>query len=230
MNRNEIVNPNSVQSQFAVLVRNKESLQKETISAENERRLEESKLQNLRSMQSTLSEKIRIAHANLGLEAKKKQMLNKEASRLKKVLKDDRVAIENLTDKVKSVEGDIIETKFQFVKEMDGLNEELADALRMYEERALLKALKRLVCCQSVKKYLLEKLQQSSLATDQCWENRYHSISSAVSTFENNMKQLERQKEYFRGLDGKVKEMRKQVESKHSKVSSAYADVLLEKF
>lgn len=217
-NRNQIVNPNSVQSQFAALVRDKENLQKQSTSAENERRLEESKLQNLRAVQSTLSEKVRIAHANLGIEAKKKQMLTDETMRLKKVLEDDRIAIEDMTNKVKNVEGTIVEKKFQFVKEMDGLNDELADALRMYEERSIERSLGSMKSCQAVQKYLLEKLQQQNLAGDQSWKNIFHSIDQAVVKLETNQKDLEKEKTSFLQLNEKSKEMRERVEKKHSKV------------
>ena len=216
--RNQIINPNSVQSQFAALVRDKENLQKQSTSAENERSLEESKLQNLRLVQSTLSEKIRIAHANLGIEAKKKQMLTDETMRLKKVLEEDRIAIEDLTNTVKNVEGTIVEKKFQFVKEMDGLNDELADALRLYEERSIERSLKSMRSCQAVQKYLLQKLQQQSLVTDQSWKSAFHSIDRAVVMIEKNKKDLEKEKTSFSQLNEKAKEMREHVERKHSKV------------
>ena len=96
MFRDQVINSNSVQSQFASLLREKENLQKQSINANNERRHEESKLQHYRSIQSTLSEKIRIAHATLGVKSKKKQMLNVESQRLRKVLQDDKDAIEKL--------------------------------------------------------------------------------------------------------------------------------------
>jgi chromosome segregation ATPase len=220
MSRNQIINSNSVQSQFALLVRDKESLHKQSTNADNERRHEESQLQNLRYLQSTLSEKIRVAHANLGVQSKKKQMLNTEMKRLKKVLEDDRNAIEELVVRVEQLEEQNIERKFQFVKEMDGLNEELADALRMYEEKGLEKMLKSVGSCHAIEHFLSEKIQQDNLPQDQHWNSIYHSISDVVGRLEQNIQNLDNNKRNYVSLCEKAQQLRQKVETKHSKVIS----------
>jgi len=218
MSRNHIINPNSVQSQFALLLRDKDNLHKQSTNAENERRYEESKLQNLRSVHSSLSEKIRFAHANLGVQSKKKQMLNTEILRLKKVLKDDRSSIENLTSKVEKLERENIEKKYQFVKEMDGLNDELADALRMYEEKGLETVLKNIGSCRVVEQFLREKMQHPDFAQDQYWNTIFHSISNAIDRLEQKMKYQESEKEKYSSLCEKAQQLSRIVETKYSKV------------
>ena len=84
-------------------------------------------------------------------------MLNAEIQRLKKVLQDDRNVIEELVVKVEKVESENIARKCQFVREMDGLNDELADALRMYEEKGIEKTLKNISCCRVIEQFLRDK-------------------------------------------------------------------------
>lgn len=215
--RDQIINPNSVQSQFASLVRDKENLQKQSTNANNERRHEESKLLHYRSIQSTLSEKIRIAHTTLGVKSKKKQMLNAESQRLRKVLQDDRDAIEKLAVKVEKVESENIVKKFQFVKEMDGLNDDLADALRMYEEKGIEKTLKNISSCRFIEQFLRDKLQQPDLEQNQYWNEVLLSISNVIDRFEKNLQNLNNEKARCSSLRAKAEELRLEVEAKYSK-------------
>lgn len=221
-NPNQVINPNSVQTQFAALVRDKENLLKQSTNADNERRQEETKLQNLRSMQNALSEKIRIAHSTLGVQSKKKQILNQEIQRLKKVLQDDRNEIEALAEKVKSIERENIERKFQFVKEMDGLNDDLTDSLRMYEEKGIENALKSVDSCTVIEHFLQEKLQQCQFAQNREWTEAHLSIGNATRRLKSRYKDLESERKKYSSLCDEGQVLRRKVEIKHSKVSCSF--------
>ena len=218
MSRNQIINATSVQSQFASLLRDKDNLQKQASNADRERYFEESKLQNLHSLQSTLSEKIRIAHTNLGVQAKKKQMLNTEMKRLSKVLEDDRKTIEALTVKIGKVERENIERKFQFVKEMDGLNVEMEDALRMYEESGLENILKSVNSCRYIERFLCDKLQQTDFVCEEHWKSIFNSISDAIRRLEANVKHLEKERGKQATIQKEAQDLRKTAQTRHSKV------------
>ena len=225
MSRDQVINSNSVQSQFASLLREKENLQKQSTNANNERRHEESKLQHYRSIQSTLSEKIRIAHATLGVKSKKKQMLNVESQRLRKVLQDDKDAIEKLAEKVEKAESENIAKKFQFVKEMDGLNDELTDALRMYEEKGIEKTLRNISSCRVVEQFLRDKLQQPDLEQNQYWSELLLSIGNVVDRFEKNLQVFNSEQAKCLSLREKAQELRREVEAKYSKVNSILTNI-----
>ena len=225
MSRDQVINSNSVQSQFASLLREKENLQKQSTNANNERRHEESKLQHYRSIQSTLSEKIRIAHATLGVKSKKKQMLNVESQRLRKVLQDDKDAIEKLAEKVEKAESENIAKKFQFVKEMDGLNDELTDALRMYEEKGIEKTLRNISSCRVVEQFLRDKLQQPDLEQNQYWSELLLYIGNVVDRFEKNLQVFNSEQAKCLSLREKAQELRREVEAKYSKVNSILTNI-----
>ena len=221
MSRDQIVNPNSVQSQFASLVRDKENLLKQSTNADNERRQEESRLQHFRSLQTSLSEKIRIANATLGVQSTKKQMLKTEIQRLNKVLQEDRNTIEKVAIDVGRVESENLQKKFQFVSEMDRLNDELTDALRMYEEKGIERALASIESCKSIQHFLREKMLLSELPTlehSQEWNGISLAMDNAIKALENSHKRLQSEKYKYSSFCDQAKAMRRHVEMKHSKV------------
>ena len=101
--KTSIVNPGSVQSQFASIAQDKDTLRKKIASADRDRRIEEAKIQKLRAVESSLNEKIRVAHTKLGTETKKREILKQEEARLKKMLSNDRAAIGDFADQMKSI-------------------------------------------------------------------------------------------------------------------------------
>jgi len=62
----QIIDSNSVQSQFLSLTKTKDKLRNNATAADLERKKEESIISNLRSTESNLNEKIRVANAQLG--------------------------------------------------------------------------------------------------------------------------------------------------------------------
>ena len=161
---------------------------------------------------------MRIAHATLGVQSKKKQMLRSEIQRLQSVLTNDRTSMEDVTVKIQMMESEHIEKKFQFVKEMDGLNDELEDALRMYEEKGIEKALLNMESCRVIEHFLRAKLQHSDFGNNQHWKDLNFSIHNVISDFEKNLQSLDNGKGRFTTLTDDAKELRGEVEKKYSKV------------
>ena len=129
-----IINPTQLQSQFQSLHTHKTNLQNAIRTTDAHRAHEQQTLQHLRTSYRTLEEKVRLASGHAGIHAKKRTMLLAEIARLKAVLNDDANNIKDLSGDVNAVERERRENKFEFIREMEGFNRELEDALRRFEE------------------------------------------------------------------------------------------------
>jgi chromosome segregation ATPase len=134
-----VIDPNSVQSQFQSLTRERDALRHEATVADRNRRGEEEAFAKFRSMEADLTEKLRVAHAILGAETKKRQLLRGEEARLKRVMDTDRSAILELSNTLKDLQDEDRARKLVFIREMDSLNDELDSSLRQHEEWGLMK-------------------------------------------------------------------------------------------
>ena len=85
-------------------------------------------------------------------------MLVNSLVRLKRVLEQDGGLLKATALEVNGLEKEDLERKFGFVKVMDGLNDELGDALRRFEECGL-ESLLSVAVCGVVETFVLDKLQ-----------------------------------------------------------------------
>jgi len=102
-------------------------------------------------------ERIRIASSNNGVEEKKRETLMNEVKRLEETLKDDQKGLKELSLEVEQLQKKEIQIKYQFVKEMEAVNDEMADALRRCEECNLENIL-TLENCHVIQQFLEEKV------------------------------------------------------------------------
>lgn len=203
-----VVDQNSVQSQFTALERDREVLRNATNAAERDRRHEEETLRNLRATESALADKLRVAHAALGTETKKRQLLREEEARLRKVLEDDRRAIVELTRQLEGLEEEDRARKAAFVKEMDALNDELESELRQYEERKWMK----IITVESVELLIQEQATSpsSSAANDSSdsHDNQAQKLNDALELLKEATSKFNHEVETKQTLEGKVRALR----------------------
>lgn len=147
---NRVVDPHSVQSQFTQLSKDIEKLKNVAHAADRERRHEEGLLKSLQQSQKVLNEKLRDAHATLGTETKRRQLLRNEEAKWKQIMSQDYEKIQELTHKMNVLEEKEKFRKESFIKEIDTLNNDLEIALRQYEERSYTKLITRETCLELV--------------------------------------------------------------------------------
>lgn len=116
---------------------------------------------NLRESHASITEKIRVAHALLGTETNKRQLLHLEEGRLRKLLGDDRAAIVELAGKLEGFDAEEKARKVQFMKEMHTLNDELESSLTQYEEKSWM----NLITFDSIQ-LLIEEVSSAGLGMD----------------------------------------------------------------
>ena len=89
------VQPNSVQSQFAALTRDRERFRQEMQAAERDSKRAQERLQSLKKEQVSLLAKIQTSQEGLGDLSRKHAMLKQETARLKRVMKTERQALQD---------------------------------------------------------------------------------------------------------------------------------------
>jgi len=136
-----VVNHISVQAQFASLNNDREQLRNTTSSLNRERKQEEETIRSLRFTEQALADQVRIAHAKLGAENKKRQLLREETTRKQCLLEKDRKEITILANRLFQLEEEEKTRRMKSVKEIDMLNDELELIIRQYEERGLVKVI-----------------------------------------------------------------------------------------
>lgn len=148
--------------------------------------MEEAKIQKLRAVEASLKEKIRAAHASLGTKTKKREILKQEEVRLRKVLSNDRSAIEDFTDQMKSIVVEERGRKNQFVTQMDSLNEELGDVLRRFEEGKLLETVISIESCKILREFVKGKIieQKQNGGVDPANSVQYEIFNSVLKAVE----------------------------------------------
>ena len=153
----QVINPNSVQSQFQALASHKTHLENQIRQANAERLTETQKINSIRASHQNLMERTRVASSNIGVEEKKREVYRNEAGRMESNLKEDQTALKELCLGVEKLQQFQTQSKYQFVKEMESLNDEMGDALRRWEESGL-EALLNVDTCQVLKQFLERKV------------------------------------------------------------------------
>ena len=213
MNR-KVVDPHSVQAQFAQLSKDNEELRNASITAERERRREEVLLQGLRQTQTVLNEKIRAAHAVLGTENKKRQLLRNEETKLKKVMEQDYQNIQKLNDKLITLEKNDRKLKERFVKEMDRLNDDLHQTLQQYEEQKFVRLIND-DHCKLIQQLLRKRLEDSNTEINDPHHHHHHHHDSSwlnnkldVQKIEPLLKEVEEKSNLLESAITKYKEQK----------------------
>lgn len=181
-----IVDPNSVQTQFATLNRDRDAYQNAAKAADYQRINEEKILRNLRSTQTELLEKLRFAHSKLGEEDKKRNILREEEARLKKSLKEDKHEIIRLTSEVDGMESEEKTQKKSFVKEIDRLNIDLDKELKIYREKLAMKDitvknLRILLNTKMLEEMKWEEEQQQNQGGGSDHQNKWRNLSEKLN-------------------------------------------------
>jgi hypothetical protein len=153
----QVINPNSVQSQFQTLASHKTHLENQIRQANAERLAETQKINSIRASHQNLMERMRVASSNIGVEEKKREVYRNEVGRMESNLKEDQTALKELSVGVEKLQQLQTQSKYQFVKEMESLNDEMGDALRRWEESGL-EALLNVDTCQVLKQFLERKV------------------------------------------------------------------------
>jgi hypothetical protein len=178
-------------------------LQQQIRQADADRLVETQTIARIRQAQQNLMERIRIASSNNGVEEKKRETLKNEVKRLEETLKDDKKELKQLSLEVDQLKKKEMESKYQFVKEMEAINDEMADALRRCEECNLENIL-TLESCRVMEEYLLQKMniydnddhdhyrhQEPAVAA---WKERVVQIGALVKSLEECHEKCQREK------------------------------------
>ena len=136
--QNSFVQAKSVQSQFAILTRDRDKFRHEMEAAERNRLLAQENLQKLKAEQMNLMKNIRTVQEELGNLTKKQNMLQKEKERLGRVTGCERKALEDCALHSNTISQQEKELKRKYLDELDSLNDENSDLLK----RELYKKLK----------------------------------------------------------------------------------------
>ena len=206
----QVINPNSVQSQFQALASHKTKLDNQIRQANAERLTETQKFNSIRASHLNIMERMRVASSNVGVEEKKRQVFSKEVRRLESNLKEDQNALKAASLGVEQLQKLQTQSKYQFVKEMENVNEEMGDALRRFEECGL-EALLNVDTCLVLKQFLENKVNCQPQGTindieKSNWVKLLHNISSMVERLESLTGMCEEEKgknvELFDKADG----------------------------
>eukprot|EP00979_Chaetoceros_neogracilis_P007096 scaffold1480_cov250-Chaetoceros_neogracile.AAC.3 len=183
----QVINPNSVQSQFKALASHKTKLDSQIHQANAERLAETQKFNAIRASHLHIMERVRVASSNVGVEEKKRQVFSKEVGRLESNLKEDQNALKSASLGVEKMQQSQTQSKYQFVKEMEKVNEEMGDALRRFEECGL-EALLNVDTCLILQQFLENKVNSQHQGTTNdidksYWVEVLHKISFLVERF-----------------------------------------------
>lgn len=240
----QIIDPSSVQRQFHALVEDKKHLTAILTQADTERKKEEETLHKLRKTQISLNERHRIASSHLGSQRKKLSMLQDEMNRLEHKLSMDRKDLEQLAKDRKVLEHENVSCKYQFVKEMDVMNDEMVDTLRQIDESKL-EHLLNVDVVEYLEQCLIQRVKEMELLghglglqdgnnggairndesgvvqqSKSSWADILTLFQGTRQKFVEGMTQLSHEKEAFRGFEKKALELRTAVQRQNMEVSS----------
>eukprot|EP00956_Cyclotella_meneghiniana_P033676 scaffold98249_cov49-Cyclotella_meneghiniana.AAC.1 len=126
-------------AQFNHLLKEKDSFNAATAAAERERRREEQILSGHRTAAQQIAEQLNVAKSNDGETSRKLQNLRESKLRLTKQIEVDRAGIVKVTNELRGKESEEKKQKWKFVKEMEGINDELDDLLCKAEDEKTLR-------------------------------------------------------------------------------------------
>ncbi len=206
-----IINPNQLQNQFQTLHTSKSNLSQEIQRIDNLRSIQTQNLSQIRTAHRNLEEKYRLASSTAGIDSKKRTMLREEKVRLETCIRDDAERLKMLSEEVKVVEGERMERRTGFVKEMEGCNDELGDALRRFEESEFGCLLDDASC-----RFLVQFLQEKVNANhgDE-WGKVLESMRSHADRFRNAMDALDAQRSRHAEVQEKTLALRHTVQTKN---------------
>lgn len=122
-----------ITAQFNLLIRERDEYNKVAAQAERERRREEQVLSGHRSSAQQVADQLRVAQAEDGEGTRRLQNLKDAKDRLERQIEGDRAEMMKLTNELRGAEEEEKRQKWKFVREMEGLNDEL-DGLLSKEE------------------------------------------------------------------------------------------------
>ena len=137
-NSTKVINPNSVQSQFQSLADQKTQLEAQIRQANADRLTETQKCNRIRSSMQHLSERIRVASSNSGVQEKKRTMLQQQVKQLNTNLQNDYQQLTSSSRELDALKQKEMELKKQYVHEMDLVNKDMMDALSKFQDSTLL--------------------------------------------------------------------------------------------
>lgn len=210
---NQIINPHQLQSQFQTLHTLKTNLSHQILTTDNLRTTEQQTLLHLRQSYRQTEEKYRLASSNAGTSSKKRTMLNQEIRRLESVLKGNGNKLKELSGEVIGVEGERREKKFEFVKEMEGCNDEMGDAVRRFGESELFGNVLGVESCSLLIQFLEQKVDQHGIEHGNGHGNEDGQWKKMLDTMRNTAEQ-------FKGATDTLHENKKQHANKTDKASA----------
>ena len=136
-NSTKVINPNSVQSQFQSLADQKTQLEAQIRQANADRLTETQKCNRIRSSMQHLSERIRVASSNSGVQEKKRTILQQQVKQLNTNLQNDYQQLTSSSRELDALKQKEMELKKQYVHEMDLVNKDMMDALSKFQDSTL---------------------------------------------------------------------------------------------
>jgi hypothetical protein len=125
--------------QFNQLVNERDQLNTAASAAERERRREEQLLSSHRSAAQQVADQLRLSQSEDGEATRKLQNLHDGKLRLKNQIEADRAEIVKVTNELKGKESEEKKQKWNFVREMESINDELDDLLGKEENEKTLR-------------------------------------------------------------------------------------------
>lgn len=106
LNNVNVVDNNSIQSQFTQLTRERDDLRHECSVAERELQREIEQVTQLRQKQTRLADEIRVAHAAVGEVSKKRKMVLDEMKNLEVTMDGDKAKAADITARIEQLEAE----------------------------------------------------------------------------------------------------------------------------
>ena len=176
------VQPNSVQSQFAALTRDRERFRQEMQAAERDSKRALERLQSLKKEQVSLMAKIQTSQEGLGDLSRKHAMLKQETARLKRVMKTERQALQDCANHTAGLVKKEEEATKKFCLEIASLNDETASFLH----KQVVDKMVKFVSIESVETILTGNLPAN--ANKEVFEEKLARMKSAFARYQNASK------------------------------------------
>lgn len=131
----QVVDNQSVQSQFASLTRERDHLRNQCASFEAKTRQQHALIGELQKHQAVLASQLHSAYTNHGIFQKSKALAENEKTRLTNELSKERQELQQAQDKLKSLLETQKQSKLSFLKQMHEWNDELQQILDQTEQQ-----------------------------------------------------------------------------------------------
>ena len=136
-----VIDGRAIQAQFANLTEERDRYYRETDEAKTALQTTESKITAQRSTQTVLNQQIQARSNVLGRSDRDVQLLRTRLEQLRRQHASEAAEMKEVTSKLDTIEGRIVESQTSYFAQLDGLNDELDAAMNRYDEGRIVRHL-----------------------------------------------------------------------------------------